>query len=76
LTETSPSSAKASSAVTIKPGFQTNPEARERCECTETIAGFVRATSSARAEENEERTAALGSVMAGAPELLIPIWEF
>jgi hypothetical protein len=42
----------------------------------ETIAGFVRATSSARAEENEERTAALGSVMAGAPGLLIPIWEF
>ena len=76
LTETSPSSANASSAVTIRPGFQTKPEARKRCECTETIAGFVRATSSARAEENEERMVALGSVMAGTPGLFDPIWEF
>src|SRR6185369_17347345 len=76
LTDTSPSSANASSAVTIRPGFQTKPEALERCECTETIAGFVRATSSARAEENEESTAAFGSVMAKAPGMFDPIWGF
>ena len=70
LTETSPSSANASSAVTIKPGFQMKPEARERCECTETIAEFVRATISARAEDNEGRMAAVGSGMAGTPGLV------
>src|SRR4029077_9042541 len=71
LTEISPSSAKASSAVTIRPGFQTNPVARERCECTETIACLVRATTSARAEENEERTVAVWSVMAGTPGMAL-----
>src|SRR6266404_2688210 len=67
LIEISPSSANASSAVTTRPGFQTKPEARDRCECTETIDGVARATTLATAEESEERTAALGSVMAKTP---------
>lgn len=58
---TSPSSARASSAVTIRPGFQTNPVERERCECTETMDGAVRATTSASADESEDR--GVGSVM-------------
>ena len=58
LIETSPSSANASSAVTMRPGFQTKPEARERCECTETTAGFVLATMPARSEEKDERRGA------------------
>jgi len=66
LIETSPSSANASSAVTTRPGFQRKPDARERCECTETIAGVARATALATAEENEERMAAVGSVMASS----------
>src|SRR5260370_22637112 len=67
LIEISPSSANASSAVTTRPGFQTKPEARDRCECTETIDGVARATTLATAEESEERTPALGSVMAKTP---------
>src|SRR5262245_56090962 len=43
------------------------PEARERCECTETIAGAARATTAATAEESKERLVALGSVMAKLP---------
>src|SRR6266849_6596406 len=66
LIETSPSSANASSAVTTRPGFQTKPDARERCECIETIAGVARATTLATAEENDERMAAVGSVMASS----------
>src|SRR5882724_3352272 len=58
---TSPSSASASSAVTISPGFQTKPEARRRCEWTETIAGVARATVCERADDSEAR--AVGSVM-------------
>src|SRR6185437_13601866 len=62
LIATSPSSASASSAVTTRPAFQTKPEARERCEWTETMAGAVLATMSETAEEREARV--VGSVMA------------
>src|SRR5882724_6032227 len=55
--ETSPSSASASSAVTTRPGFQTKPDARARCECTEMIAGAVFATMPDRADEKEDRMA-------------------
>src|SRR3954453_5047279 len=63
LIETSPSSANASSAVTTSPGFQMNPEARDRCECTETIAVAARAATLASAEERDESRAAVGSAM-------------
>src|SRR5438477_7583334 len=55
LTETSPSSASASSAVMTKPVFQMKPDARERCEWTETMAGAALATTSAIAADSEER---------------------
>jgi len=40
------------------------PDARKRCEYTETIAGVARATTLATAEESKERLVALGSVIA------------
>src|SRR5215468_5879747 len=43
------------------------PDARDRCECTETIAVAARATTAATAEESRERLVALGSVMAKLP---------
>src|SRR5260370_10930273 len=76
LIEISPSSASASSAVTTRPGFQTKPEARDRCECTETIDGAARATTLASAEENGERMAAVGSVMGTTPVGLVLIWGY
>ena len=57
---TSPSSASASSAVTIRPGFQTKPVERERCECTETTDGAVRATTSASADDSEDERGEVG----------------
>ena len=69
---TSPSSASASSAVTIRPGFQTKPVARERCECTATTEGAVRATTSASADDSEVR--GVESVMGGSCKLR-PIWD-
>src|SRR3954453_14150127 len=63
LIDTSPSSANASSAVTTSPGFQMVPEARYRCECTETVSVAARAATSASAEESDESRAAVGSAM-------------
>jgi hypothetical protein len=61
LTETSPSSAKASSAVTRRPGFQTNPVDRDRCELTDAMLCLACATAPAMAEDSEERAAMVGS---------------
>src|SRR4051812_20895937 len=71
-TSTSPSSASASSAVTIRPGFQTKPVERERCECTVTMDGAVRDTTSASADDSEVR--GVESVMAGSCKLS-SIWD-
>src|SRR5205085_4249620 len=56
-TETSPSSASVSSAVTASPSFQTKPAARARCEVTVTIAGEASATSLVSADDRPSRGA-------------------
>src|SRR5882672_7467157 len=72
--EISPSSANASSAVTMSPGFQTKPDARPRCECTETTAGAALATRPAAADENEARISLVGSVMGNSSRVDPNLW--
>src|SRR5262249_60906092 len=52
VTATSPSSASASSAVTIRPGFHANPDDSARCEWTDTTDAAAAPTTPAREAES------------------------
>ena len=52
---TSPSSASASSAVTINPGRHTKPDDSERCDLIDMMLGPTFATSEASEEESSAR---------------------